>query len=452
MQSLELFLLLISANKILSTIIMIAQLILGLSLLVFVHELGHFMAAKYFGMRVPKFYIFFDAWGKKIWSKQIGDTEYGIGWLPLGGYVQISGMIDETQDASTLSAEPEPWEFRSKPAWQRFIVMIGGIVMNVITGILIYMMFLSVFQKEYIPLEEVNKHGVYAHPSAEKIGIQTGDKIISIDGKTPTRFKEARGLAMFLGEKVVVERDGKQLELDIPEDFHRYLQTQVISPMYESVKVADVAPDSHAATAGLQKGDRMMAVDQKEIKRYSDLQDALKAKKGGDVSIQIQRNEEMVNLTSKVDTAGKLGFYPDVSYPYEMGKYNWANSFAYSVKDGYNLIATQVVAIGMLFTGQLPVSESLTSPIGIAAIYGPTWDWGHFWFITGILSFILAFMNILPIPALDGGHMVFLLYEMITGRKLSDEFLEKAQTVGIVLLLGLMIFAFGNDIYKFFIK
>ncbi|HRI26974.1 MAG TPA: site-2 protease family protein, partial [Chitinophagales bacterium] len=234
------------------TIIMILQLILGLSLLVFVHELGHFMAAKAFGMRVPKFFIFFDAWGKKIWSKQIGETEYGIGWLPLGGYVQISGMIDETQDKSALMGEPQPWEFRAKPAWQRFIVMIGGVVMNVIAGIFIFTLFLSVYEKEYLPTEQVNKEGIYAHEVARKIGLQTGDKITEINGKPFARFKDLTATKVMFGADLTVNRNGQNRVITTPDTLYRQMRQPFVSPMYENVAIAEVAGGSNAEKAGLQ--------------------------------------------------------------------------------------------------------------------------------------------------------------------------------------------------------
>jgi len=436
------------------TIVMATQLIAGLSLLVFVHELGHFMAAKAFGMRVNKFYIFFDAWGKKIWSKEIGGTEYGIGWLPLGGYVQIAGMIDETQDAKDMSEEPEEWEFRAKPAWQRFIVMIGWIVMNIITGILIFAMYLHVFKTEYLPVSELNKHGVYAYETAQDLGVRTGDKIIEINGTAPERFRECVSTNLYLGKSIKVQHaDGQMEEIALPKGFHKNIRQPFISPMYEDISVVAIAPDSGAEAAGMKAGDVIEEVAGREIKNFPILQEVLRSHKEDTVAVKVDRGGQMVTLQARVDTSGRLGFQPDLETSkekYTFAPYDWGRAFKYSYKEGYDLIAAQVVSFGMLFTGQLKVTESLSSPIGIAKIYGAVWDWDRFWFLTGLLSFVLAFMNILPIPALDGGHMVFLLFEMVTGRALSDEFLEKAQIVGFVLIMGLMVFAFGIDIYKIF--
>ncbi len=432
-------------------LIMAAQLLLGLSLLVAVHEFGHFITAKLFKMRVNKFYIFFDAWDKKIWSKKIGETEYGIGWLPLGGYVQIAGMIDETQDAKDLSSEPEEWEFRSKPAWQRFIVMIGGIVMNVLTGILIFAMFLNVFVKDYIPVSEVNKDGVYAYKAARDIGIEHGDKVIAVNGQTPERFKEIQSTGVFLGGELTIDRKGEIKNIQTPPEFFKRMnEGPLFGLMNETVKVGAVSDTMPAKAAGLQQGDEFLRIASTPIVRFADVSEVLKENKGGEVDLLVKRNGQEVALHSKVTDSGTLGFVADVSNNYQTKAYNWANGFKYGSLDGYELIKAQVISFGMLFTGKIDPVESISSPVGIARIYGGQWDWARFWRITGLLSFILAFMNILPIPALDGGHMVFLSYEMITGRKLSDAFLEKAQIIGFLLIMGLMIFALGSDIYKLF--
>ncbi|OWY21345.1 RIP metalloprotease RseP [Sphingobacteriales bacterium UPWRP_1] len=432
------------------TLIMIGQLMLGLSLLVFVHELGHFLAAKAFGMRVPKFYIFFDAWGKKLWSKQIGETEYGIGWLPMGGYVQISGMIDETQDKSALMGEPQPWEFRAKPAWQRFIVMIAGVVMNVITGIIIFTMFLATLEKEYLPMSEVNKDGIYAYDAAKNIGLQNGDKITAINGKPFERFKELISTKVFFGSDLTVERNGQTIHLKTPNNFYEQIKNPFVGTMYEKVTVEALMSGSFAEQAGLQKGDRIVRIDSTVIDRFVQIGEVLKNFKGGQVLVGIDRNGQNLTLTSKVDTSGKIGFVPAIDLPYTYKPYTWGSAFHYSFKDGYDLVASQIIAFKLMFTGRLSVRDNLASPIAIARIYGGQWDWKRFWRITGLLSFVLAFMNILPIPALDGGHILFIAIETITRRKISDAILEKAQIFGMILLLCLMVFAFGNDIYKWF--
>lgn len=432
------------------TLIMVGQLLLGLSLLVFVHELGHFLAAKAFGMRVPKFYIFFDAWGKKLWSKQIGETEYGIGWLPMGGYVQISGMIDETQDKSALIGEPQPWEFRAKPAWQRFIVMIAGVVMNVITGILIFTMYLATLEKEYLPVSEVNKDGIYAYEAAKSIGLQNGDKIVAINGKPFDRFKELTSTKVYFGSSLTLERNGQTTTINTPDNFYEQIKNPFVGPMYEKVSVNALMPGSNAEQAGLQIGDKILRIDSTTIDRFVQVGEVLKHHKGGEVQVAIDRNGQAMTLSAKVDTAGMLGFMPMIDLPYTFKPYTWGSAFKYSFKDGYDLVASQLIAFKLMFTGRLSVRDNLASPIAIARIYGGQWDWKRFWRITGLLSFVLAFMNVLPIPALDGGHMLFIVIETVTRRKISDAVLERAQIIGMILLLCLMVFAFGNDIYKWF--
>lgn len=431
-------------------IIMAAQLIVGLSLLVFVHELGHFLAAKMFGIRVTKFYIFFDAWGKKLFSKQIGETEYGFGWLPLGGYVQIAGMVDETQDSSKLSATPEPWEFRSKPAWQRLIVMLGGIVMNIITGFIIFFFYLHHFEKSYTPVAEINKDGIFAHKLAQKIGFETGDKIMSVNGETPVRFEDVLSTKTILGGTITVERQGQMKTVQIPDDFYKELVTgqKFIEPMHQEIFVEAVAKGAGAEKAGMQIGDKIVAIDSVKVERFSGLQELLCLKSNQKSIVSVERNQQITNLEAQIDSAGKLGFVPKFKLPYKEENYTWANALQYSWVEGREAIMTQVVGLRKMFSGKIKATESISSPIGIAKVYGGTWDWGRFWRLTATISFVLAFMNLLPIPALDGGHILFLLPELLFRRKLSEAFLEKAQMAGMILLLGLMVFAFGNDIYK----
>ena len=429
---------------------MAAQLIAGLSLLVLVHEFGHFAAARMFGMRCDKFFIFFDAWGKKLWSKKIGDTEYGIGWLPLGGYVKIAGMIDESMDKEAMSEEPQPWEFRSKPAWQRFIVMIGGIVMNIITGIIIFSGIIMTYEKDYIPSDAVE--AVYAFPAAEKFGFQTGDKIIAVNGELPERFNDALGPRMTFGGDVEVERDGKRETIVLPDMLFKIIERErFLMPFKHEVKVAMVADSTGAKDAGLLEDDIFRKINGKAVQNYGVLVDELKANQSGIVSLEVERNGSLEKLSAKVSEEGKLGFAPefDIKASNEVQAYSFFDSVVFGAKTGWNAVYYNAIGMGKMFTGKLPVMENLQSPIGIARkIYGPVWEWERFWKITGLLSFILAFMNILPIPALDGGHMVFLAYEMITRKQLSDNFLEKAQMVGMLILIPLMFFILGKDIWE----
>jgi len=431
------------------TLVMAAQLIASLSLLVFIHELGHFLAAKAFGMRVDKFFIFFDAWGKRLWSTKIGETEYGIGWLPLGGYVKIAGMIDESMDKEQMAKEPEEWEFRSKPAWQRFIVMVGGIVMNLILGVIIFAGYLSHYEKDYIPVAEMDK-GIYAFDMGEEMGFQTGDKILTVNGKTPIRFKDAKGMEVIFGADVEVERNGQREKIEIPGSVFKKLKGQpIIEPFNHQVKVWGIADSSGAKEAGLEPDDVFVAINNKKVRNYGDLKNTLEANKNGSVSLTVERDGKELDLTGKVSDAGKLGFAPkyDGKAVNTTKTYSFGETVTYGMREGWETIYYNAVGLGKIFTGDVDPVESVQSPIGIARIFGDVWNWERFWKLTGLLSFVLAFMNILPIPALDGGHMMFLTFEMLTGRSLSDNFLEKAQMVGMMILLPLMLFAIGKDIW-----
>lgn len=425
------------------------QLILSLSLLVFIHELGHFLAARAFNIRVDKFFIFFDAWGKKLWSKKVGDTEYGIGWLPLGGYVKIAGMVDESMDTEQLKQEPQPWEFRSKPAWQRFIVMIGGIVMNILAGIIIFAFYLKNYEKEYLPASAL-KNGIYAFEGGEKLGFQTGDKLVAINGKSRERYKDYTSMEMLFGADVAVERKGEIVHIQLPDTLFQTKGTDYFAPFHHKIQVAAVADSSNAQKAGLKDSDFIVAVNGKILENYGDLRTALQAAKDTVVSLDIEREGKMQSLNCSVDTAGKIGFYPFFDYKAVNAThpYGLAESMRYGIKEGWDAIYYNAKGFAMMFQGKLNPATSVQSPIGMAKYFGPKWNWQRFWYLTGLLSFILAFMNILPIPALDGGHMMFIGVEAITGRRLSDSFLEKAQMVGMAILLPLMLFAVGKDLWE----
>ena len=425
-------------------LVMAAQLILALTILVAIHEFGHFITAKLFGMRVPKFFIFFDAWGKKLWSKKVGDTEYGIGWLPLGGYVQISGMIDETQSAKDLQKEPEPWEFRAKPIWQRFIVMIAGIVMNLILGFMLFVFITKHYRAEYIPMTEINKEGIYALPAAEEIGFKNGDKIISINGSTPERFNDAKTFRVMLNGSFEVERNGQKQIIQTPPDFANKLKAGFIAPLPQKTVISQIAPDLGADKAGLKQGDEITKLQGHAVGRFLPFRDSLAQYKNSSVQLEILREGKPLSITAQVDTAGKLGFIPDYEAGYSKKPYTIGSAFGYGISDGWDLLIGQALSIGKMFKGDINVRENLASPIGIAQIYGSEWDWSRFWSITAMLSLVLAFMNLLPIPALDGGHIVFLGIEAVMGRKVPEHILEKAQIVGFVLVMALMVFAFGR--------
>jgi regulator of sigma E protease len=440
-------------------LIMAAQLILGLSILVSLHELGHYLAARAFGIRVEKFYLFFDAWGFKLFSFKKGETEYGIGWLPLGGYVKISGMVDESLDKEQLAQPPQPWEFRSKPAWQRLIVMVAGVTMNLILGVIIFSASLLTYKKEYLPNSEV-KNGIYAYKLGQDIGLQTGDKIIAINGKPFERFDDLLSSRVVFGSVLTVQRNGQSMEVQVPDNFYRTISTEgrwnFIGPGELIYEIKTILPGENAEKAGLQPGDKIVAVDGKKINGNNDLPDRLANLKNGQINLTVRRNENEINITSKVSGKGTIGISYEtnalIDKSYRMKKYTVASAFTYGTADAWEALVSNIKGLKKIFNGEEKATDAVQGPIGIAQIYGGTWDWSWFWRITGLLSMVLAFMNILPIPALDGGHVIFLTIEAITRRKFSDKFMERSQIVGMVLLLALMVFALGNDVWKHIIN
>ncbi|TAH21385.1 MAG: RIP metalloprotease RseP [Cytophagales bacterium] len=432
-------------------LVMTAQLLLGLSILVGLHEAGHMLTAKMFGMRVEKFFIGFPP---KIIGFKYGETEYGLGALPLGGFVKITGMIDESLDTEQMNSKPEPWEFRAKPAWQRLIVMLGGIFVNVVTGIIIFIAMVYFIGESYIPAKEANKYGVYVSKLGEEIGLQTGDKIIAINGNTVERFEDLRNPKYLLENQsyYTVLRAGQEIKVPIPSNFLDKLSDKensgnFIEPLFTFV-VGEVADGMPAKKAGLQTGDKIVEIGGSPIVYFQDLRTVLQDNKGKTVDVKVERKGESQILKIEVGEDGIIGFRPESSLAPATAQYSLLSSIPRGTVNAFEVVGTQVKAFGKIFKGEVSATKSLSGPIGIAKVFGGTWDWIRFWTITGMLSMVLAFMNLLPIPALDGGHVVFITYEIISGRAPSDRFLENAQKVGMVILLGLMVFAFGNDIYK----
>lgn len=432
-------------------LIMAGQLILGLSILVGLHEWGHMFAAKMFGMRVEKYFIGFPP---KIFSFQKGETEYGIGAIPLGGFVKISGMIDESMDTEAMSKEPQPYEFRSKPAWQRLIVMLGGIIVNVIVGIFIFIVIAYNNGDKYLSSTEVNKYGIVAGDLAKEIGLQTGDKIVKVNGKPFTNFDELGSSEVLLGSNssYTVNRAGKEVEIDIPNNFIEKLsdpeeKRSFIRPL-EPFNIGEVVAASPAQKAGLQTGDKVISINGQSIQFFHELQAQLQSLKGKKTTLVVQRGSGQVTLTPTVDEDGTLGFYPKSLLNYTAIEYSLGEAMVVGTNDAFAVVYNNIKGFGKIFRGEVSASKALSGPIGIARMFGGVWDWSRFWYLTGLLSMVLAFMNALPIPALDGGHAVILSYEIISGRKPSDRFLENAQKVGMVLLLGLMAFAIFNDVWK----
>ncbi len=435
-------------------LIMTAQLLLGLSILVGLHELGHLLAAKAFGMRVEKYSIGFPP---KIWGKQIGETEYSIGAIPLGGFVKITGMIDESLDTQSLSAEPEPWEFRSKPAWQRLIVMLGGIIVNVITGIFIFISLVYSQGESYISKKELNKHGIVAYDLAEQLGLKTGDKMIDISGQDFEKYSDLRSPDVLLGTNgyYTIERSGVRMKIDIPNDFIDKFSDKNVD--FFSVRmpfvVGEVDKDGNAEKAGLLEGDQFVSVNGQKIDYFDQFRTILDAEVGNHIEAVVLRDGGQKTLSATVSEKGTLGFkaVQDTSLLiFSHRDFTLGESMISGTQQAFNVVFYNIKAFGKMFSGDVSPSKSLSGPIGIAQFFGGEWDWANFWRITGLLSMVLAFMNLLPIPALDGGHVMFLTWEIVTGRKPSDKFLENAQKVGMILLLGLMSYAIFNDVYKLF--
>ncbi|MEQ9187845.1 MAG: RIP metalloprotease RseP [Cryomorphaceae bacterium] len=430
-----------------------AQLILSLSILIVLHELGHFIPAKLFKTRVEKFYLFFDPWFSLFKVKK-GDTEYGIGWLPLGGYVKISGMIDESMDKEQMAEAPKPWEFRSKPAWQRLIIMVGGVTVNLILGFLIYSMVLFTYGKERLPLQNLT-YGVYVDSTLTQFGFRDGDKIVGIlDGDV--QYYEQLGKEVLINgaRKIEIERDGQRQVIELPEDVDQTLLANEVKSLF-SVRypflIDSVSPGNAAFDAGFKKGDRIVGVNDAPVFGIVEGVKAIRANKGKEISVSVLRDEQTIELGVTVSSEGRIGvgMAPATHFiETETYKYGFWQAIPAGVQETGNILGSYITSMKLVFT-----KEGASQIGGFGAIGGlfpATWDWQTFWSMTAFLSLILAFMNILPIPALDGGHVMFLLYEIVTGRKPGDKFLEYAQTVGMLLLIGLLLFANGNDILRAF--
>ena len=433
--------------------IMVGQLILGLSILVGLHELGHLLAAKAFGMRVEQFSIGFPP---KIWGKKFGETEYSFGMIPLGGFVKISGMIDESLDVTAMRAVPQPHEFRSKPAWQRLIVMMGGIIVNVILGVIIFIGFKYTQGDTYLSKQELNKYGIVAYELGESIGLKTGDRILDINGEDYERFRDLASPAVLLSSDgyFTVNRDGKRLTIPIPNDFVDDFAEENNAQKFIFYRlifdIGAVIEGSPADLGGLQVGDKIIALNGAEIEFYDQLQASMDTLAGTQITLLINRSNVQQTLTIEVNEEGKIGFQVNRLNEISTIEYTFAESVPLGTELAFSIVWDNIKGFKKIFAGEVSASKSLSGPIGIAKIFGGTWDWQRFWRITGMLSMVLAFMNFLPIPALDGGHVVFLTWEIVTGKKPSDTFLENAQKVGMVLLLALMSYAILNDIIKLF--
>ncbi|MDX9749740.1 MAG: RIP metalloprotease RseP [Flavobacteriales bacterium] len=430
-----------------------AQFILSLSIIVTLHEMGHFIPARWFKVRVEKFYLFFDPWFS-LWKKKIGDTEYGVGWLPLGGYVKLAGMVDESMDKEQMARPPQPWEFRSKPAWQRLVIMVGGVTVNLLLGMLIYIGVLYTWGKEYLPLAEL-RYGVHPAEVMKAEGFEDGDRIVAVDGRAPATLEEVpRSILIDGARQVTVERGGEtrtlQLAPGVEERILASRETQLFVPCVPFV-VDTILPGGGAAGSGLRKGDRIVGVDAQATPWFLDFKRVIAERAGERAQLTVERGGERVDVTVQVDENGLVGVGNRPLgdwFNTARESYGLLASIPAGIKSGWETLTSYVRSMKLLF------SKSGASQIGgfgtIGSLFSPDWDWQLFWNMTAFLSIILAFMNILPIPALDGGHVMFLLYEMIAGKPAPQRVMEAAQLVGMVLLLGLLLFANANDVFRAF--
>jgi len=436
-------------------LIKVAQLLLSLSILVIFHEFGHFIAARIFKTRVEKFYLFFDPWFSLFKFKK-GDTEYGVGWLPLGGYVKISGMIDESMDKEAMKLPPQPYEFRAKPSWQRLIIMLGGVTVNVLLAIGIYVVMLSWWGEQYLPNSEV-KYGITVDTLGQKMGLRNGDKIRTVDNKPVEDFFRIPATIVLENAKTIqVTRDNQDIEIEIPGTLLSKLIKHK-SPDFISVRIpfeaADFAPGSGAKSAGMQVGDKIVGINGQKTLFFDEFKAVVQQHKGEKVNVKVLRGADTVVLAVEVSDRGLIGVAPKSPAGYFTFKehdYTIFQAIPAGTVKAYEKTADYLKSLKLLFNPEVKAYESVGGFITIGSIFPSVWDWESFWGLTAFLSLMLAVLNILPIPALDGGHVMFLLYEIITGRKPSDKFMEYAQITGMVLLFALLIFANGNDIVKLF--
>ena len=440
-----------------------SQFILSLSLLIVLHELGHFIPAKLFKTRVEKFYLFFD-YKFSLFKKKIGETVYGIGWIPLGGYVKISGMIDESMDTEQLKQPAQPWEFRSKPAWQRLIIMLGGVFVNFVLGIFIYICLMWAYGEKYLPNENL-KDGIWAQDSlATSLGLQTGDKIITVDGEKVKKFSDLP-LEFINGNTFEIERNGAIISKEIPENFISQLMDRgkdagpFLFPRYPFV-IAEISAESPNKNADLKLKDIITAINGNPITYFDEAQIELEKYKNQEITVTVKRGNESKELSLKVTNDGKIGVvsgflsFDDMEkldyYDLATIEYSFAAAIPAGFEKSWKTLTDYVKQLKKIFNPNTGAYKGLGGFISIGSIFPEEWSAQTFWNITAFLSIMLGFMNLLPIPALDGGHVVFTLWEMITGKKPGDKFLEYAQVTGFIILITLLLFANGNDVLRLF--
>ena len=434
--------------------IQVAQILFILSVLVILHEFGHYITAKMFKVRVEKFYLFMDA-GFSLVKKKIGETEWGIGWLPLGGYVKLSGMIDESMDTAQMNAPAEPWEFRSKPAWQRLIIMLGGIIVNVILAWLIFTIMYATVGQKFIATEKIQENGLAFGEVGQKAGFRNGDKILSVDGKHQPSFNRMT-LDVLLGDKVEVERNGEKVDVILTDEMKGEIISkegkEFVGPRTTNIKIDSVVPNSNAMKAGLKAGDNIVEVNNSKIVFFDELRDALARFKNDSVVLSVNRNNQILTIKALVTKEGTLGFVQNTRLlkdDYEVNnQLSIGQAVPAAVKESWSLLVYNVKQFKLILRPKTEAYKHVQSPIGIARRLPDTWNWEFIWNFTALFSIGLAFMNLLPIPGLDGGHALFTIVEMITGKKLSDKAAGYVQTAGMIILLTLMALTFGKDIFQ----
>jgi regulator of sigma E protease len=437
--------------------IKIVQFLLSLSILIVLHEFGHFFFAKLFKTRVEKFYLFFNPWFS-IFKFKRGETEYGLGWLPLGGYVKISGMIDESMDTEQMKQPAQPHEFRSKKTWQRLLIMLGGVLVNFILALFIYSAILWVWGEQYLPTKNA-KYGITVDSIAYKAGLRNGDFILSVDHKEVENFnKIAYEIVLNEAKSVQVMRDSQVVNVQLPSDLTRTLiksrSKEFISFRYPFT-IGGFAKESAAKDAGMLETDKLLAINGNQTIFYDQLRAELNKNKNKEIKATIERNGKAIELSIKVPESGLLGINLSgntKNFELKHLEYGFFESIPAGISKGFNTLSDYISQFKLIFSSKNKGYESLGGFISIGSIFPGVWDWSAFWSLTAFLSIMLAFMNVLPIPALDGGHVLFLLYEMITGRKPSDKFLEYAQMTGLILLVALLLYANLNDVFRLFMK
>ncbi len=431
-----------------------AQIIFILSVLVILHEFGHYITAKIFKVRVEKFYLFMDA-GFSLVKKKIGDTEWGIGWLPIGGYVKLSGMMDESMDSEQLKQPAQPWEFRSKPAWQRLIIMLGGIFVNIVLALVIFTTIYSTVGQKYVATDVVQKNGLAFGDVGKSVGFKNGDKIISVDGEPIQKNFNRLVIDVLLSDKIEILRNGKTENITLSDEQKGEILgsegKNFTGPRFSTAVIDSIMPKSEALKAGLKKGDKLIGVNDKNFTYYDEFTDELKSAKKLSILNVIRDNKE-IKLQGKVDKDGKLGIYTtsqsDKKRLLVINKLSLGESFQAAAKESWQLLVYNVKQFKLILKPKTGAYKQVKSPIGIARMLPDVWDWEFIWGFTALFSIGLAFMNLLPIPGLDGGHALFTIVEMITGKTLNEKAAGYVQTFGMIILLSLMALTFGKDIYQ----